>query len=85
MNDKIRSGSEHKNEIIGKISEVTGLAIQTVRTYVSTDYKQEPTHIESFHRKAASDVLISKFGERDKDYGEHLVERFRKEILRDSS
>jgi hypothetical protein len=77
---KISAGSEHKNEIIEKIVEVTGLDITTVRDYISPEFKQEqPEHLREQKPKVpASQVIERAFKQRD--YGRQLVERHREEV-----
>jgi len=73
---KISVGGEHKNEIVEKIVEVTGLHVTTLREYLSSEFKQEPKEYlqeVQMPRVPASQRIETTLG---KDY----VKRHREEV-----
>jgi hypothetical protein len=76
------SSAQGRNEIIAKIHEVTGLNPTSVREYLRSEFKQEPTYIvEDKPRVPASHAILSKFGKDQKEYGEQLIKRHREEVI----
>lgn len=69
-------GGTRINEIISKVSDVTGLDVRTVRNYISPEYKMlEVARIEQQEPRLDASVRI------EHELGKDVVERFRKEVL----
>ena len=70
------------NEIKERIAKLTGLNPDTVLAYLSVEYKQERKGgtPKGYEYSSASEVIIEKFSDRDREYAERLVERHRKEV-----
>jgi len=68
------------NEILDKIAQVTGLATDTVREYVTGEFKQiEQARPQQKPRVPASQAIVTATG--NEEYGKRLVERHREEVL----
>lgn len=76
-------GSHKPNEIADKIAEVTGVHVQTVRRYLSQDFKNEAQGSGTLGKPlvSAEQAILSRIGSQQKDYGRRLIERFKKEHI----
>lgn len=74
---KVGENRRESNEIVSKIAEVTGLTSQTVRIYLSKEFRQTPP-------KNIEDLNVPKIPASERiehELGEEYVERHRKEVL----
>ena len=81
------AGIYKKQEILGarivaKISSTTGLANQTIYTYLNDEFKERihKPHSPYETKVPASQVIMSRAGGGDENYGKRLVERHREEV-----
>jgi len=76
---KPANGSDHENEILAKIVEVTGLSISTAREYLSSDFKQPEPKKATAARWASSDIT----GQAEAKLGTDNLEKLKKQILKE--
>jgi hypothetical protein len=74
-------GSHKPNEIADKIAEVTGIHVQTVRRYLSDEFKNEAQGSGTLGKGfvSAEQAILSRIGSQQQDYGKRLIQRFKEE------
>jgi ribosomal protein S8 len=78
---KISLGPSHKNEIIERISNLTGLSSRTVRSYIHSEYLQDKETPIAEPKVPASQVIKTMADSRREGWGDRLIERHRQEII----
>ena len=79
---KVNSLGSHKpNEIANRVAEVTGLHVQTIRRYLSKDFKNEIQGKGNLGKGfvSAEQAILSRIGTQQQDYGKRLIQRFKEE------
>ena len=81
-----RSPQARPNEIVKRISEVTGLSKRTVRHYLNSEFLQGACRItdpEKHYLKDPETVIINAMGSHRVQYARELVDRFKEKIERE--